>query len=223
MRALPLRSSDPRLARSRDRVLAAAIELLLESGSAGLTVDGVANRSGVAKTTIYRQFLDRDAIHIAAVESSVIPIPTATTDDLVGDVAASQRRLASKLRSGEFASLLSTTIDAAERSTEFATMTSDMCRAKRSWIIERLELANRSGEFSSRQDPEALAGQLVGPIFYRRLLSRESITDRYVTDLTRAVLMPLMTQPDREQCVAALRQLGSTTSPWSQPVRRVSP
>src|ERR1039458_3180617 len=45
---------DSRVRRSRDRVLTTAFELLSEGGVGGFTVDEVARRSGVAKTTIYR-------------------------------------------------------------------------------------------------------------------------------------------------------------------------
>lgn len=44
----------PRSVTSRQAVLHAAYELLIEAGLAGFTVDAVAARSGVARTTIYR-------------------------------------------------------------------------------------------------------------------------------------------------------------------------
>jgi AcrR family transcriptional regulator len=45
---------DPRVERSRRAVLETTFELLYESGVGGFSVDEVARRSGVAKTTIYR-------------------------------------------------------------------------------------------------------------------------------------------------------------------------
>ncbi|MFM2076185.1 MAG: hypothetical protein RJA49_75, partial [Actinomycetota bacterium] len=61
---LPLRTEriDPRCTRSQQRVLVAAVALLREDGLAGLTFEAVAARSGVAKTTIYRHFVDRAAL-----------------------------------------------------------------------------------------------------------------------------------------------------------------
>ncbi|MBN2623081.1 MAG: helix-turn-helix transcriptional regulator, partial [Acidimicrobiales bacterium] len=47
---------DPRIERSREQILAAAIDLLREVGYGGLTIEAVAARSGVAKSTIYRHW-----------------------------------------------------------------------------------------------------------------------------------------------------------------------
>ncbi|MDO9175716.1 MAG: helix-turn-helix domain-containing protein, partial [Actinomycetota bacterium] len=44
------------MVRSRACLLAAATELLVETGVRGVTVDAVAERSGVAKSTLYRHW-----------------------------------------------------------------------------------------------------------------------------------------------------------------------
>src|ERR687883_129755 len=50
------------------RILAAAIELLSANGYAGFTLDGLAERAGVAKTTILRRWPSKAAVAAAAVE-----------------------------------------------------------------------------------------------------------------------------------------------------------
>lgn len=50
---------DPRVARSRARLLKAATDILVEGGARAVTVDAVAERSGVAKSTMYRHFPSR--------------------------------------------------------------------------------------------------------------------------------------------------------------------
>jgi AcrR family transcriptional regulator len=54
--------TDPRMLRSRDAVLAGTLELLAERGIAGTTIEAVAARTGVAKTTIYRQWDSQAAL-----------------------------------------------------------------------------------------------------------------------------------------------------------------
>lgn len=51
-----------RVQRSRAAVLNAAVDLFVENGVSGVTVDGVVARSGVAKTTIYRHWESREAL-----------------------------------------------------------------------------------------------------------------------------------------------------------------
>src|SRR5918993_1397125 len=47
---------DPRIERSRHHVLIATVDLLREVGYSRLTIEAVAARSGVAKSTIYRHW-----------------------------------------------------------------------------------------------------------------------------------------------------------------------
>ena len=61
---------DPRVARSREAVLAAARDLLVESGPSAVTVDAVVARSGVAKSTIYRHWESRDELLVDVMKSS---------------------------------------------------------------------------------------------------------------------------------------------------------
>ncbi len=63
--------SDPRIARSRAKLLAAATELLVESGPRAVTVDAVAERSGVAKSTLYRHWVSRDELLVDVMRSHV--------------------------------------------------------------------------------------------------------------------------------------------------------
>ena len=55
----PPTHTDGRVQRSRARVLGATLELLTEQGVGRVSVDEVARRSGVAKTTIYRHWPTR--------------------------------------------------------------------------------------------------------------------------------------------------------------------
>ena len=118
-------NEDPRRTKSRARVLAAAVELLREVGLSGLTIEAVAARSGVAKTTIYRQFADRDELHLSAVHSVGCQQPMAYTADLVADITSFCTGLNGVLRDSDFGALLSTAVDGAERSESFAGMMHD--------------------------------------------------------------------------------------------------
>src|SRR5262249_2144028 len=54
-----------RAARSEKAILEAAEALIAERGVDGLTIEGVAARSGVAKTTIYRRWRDKEELALA--------------------------------------------------------------------------------------------------------------------------------------------------------------
>lgn len=49
-------SANIRVQRSRARIIQASIDLIVENGARALTVDAIAERSGVAKSTLYRHW-----------------------------------------------------------------------------------------------------------------------------------------------------------------------
>jgi len=76
----------PLSAVARAKMLQAAAELALDVGVHGFTVDEVSRRSGIARTTIYRHFPNKNQLLIAALDD-VTPAPrTPDTGTLRGDL-----------------------------------------------------------------------------------------------------------------------------------------
>jgi AcrR family transcriptional regulator len=71
----PARTPDRRAERSRQAILAATLQLLDHDGGdvGALTVEAVAARSGVAKTTIYRHWRDKWELALDAVMIDTLP------------------------------------------------------------------------------------------------------------------------------------------------------
>ena len=65
------RPGRPRCDDTRQAIVRAAFELLEESGMARFTIEGVAARSGAAKTTIYRWWPRKGALAMEAYHSEV--------------------------------------------------------------------------------------------------------------------------------------------------------
>jgi len=65
----------PRRAGTDEEILAVALEMLREKGYRDLNVDEIAERLGIAKTTIYRRWPTKGILVAAAIE------PLATQDD----------------------------------------------------------------------------------------------------------------------------------------------
>lgn len=74
-------SLDPRRARSRGKLLDAAADLLVSGGAAAVTVEAVTRISGVARTTLYRNFPSTDSL-IAAAFRRLLPTPEPPPADL---------------------------------------------------------------------------------------------------------------------------------------------
>jgi AcrR family transcriptional regulator len=61
----------PRQQSTDDRIVSSALDLLREGGPAALTIEGVSARSGVARTTIYRRYRNRDELLAAALDQII--------------------------------------------------------------------------------------------------------------------------------------------------------
>ena len=78
-----------RSARVREAVLAATIDAIADEGFASLTVDDVARRAGVHKTTVYRRWATSEALVLdALLERSAEQVAVPDTGSLVGDLRA---------------------------------------------------------------------------------------------------------------------------------------
>jgi AcrR family transcriptional regulator len=175
-------SADPRVARSRAAILRATADLLIEHGFAGVTVDGVADRSGVAKTTIYRHWKDRSQLVFDAFASLLRPSNTAPGERLPVDeaLAAMLNGLVRGLTLSEWAPAVATMIEAGDRDPEVGALV-------RNFLAERMEhgksvlrSAVSNGELRTDLDVDVAIGALVGPVFYRRLVSREHLDETVV-------------------------------------------
>jgi AcrR family transcriptional regulator len=182
-------SPDPRVVLSRERVLTATLELLTETGLGGLTFDEVAKRSGVAKTTIYRHWPNRNALIIdACLRMTDGDDEPPDTGSLEGDVKAILTNLAELLASARWSSILPSIVDAAERDPEIAEVHSRLQRWHAAPLRAALERAALRGEIPPGADLSAIAAALRGPLYFRRWFSREPINDSFVDLIVQGVL-----------------------------------
>ncbi len=192
MAPTPTDRIDPRCTRSQQRVLAAAVTILREHGLPGLTFEAVAAHSGVAKTTIYRHFPDRSALHLAAVESVGPSSQMPHTDDVVDDLAQFLTGLNRTLHHSDFGLILLTALDSAERNDDLRRLAVEAAALRRRLVADRLREAQSAGRLRNDADLDLVCSQLVGPLFYRRFMSRQPTSAAFVGALVSGVISPLL-------------------------------
>jgi AcrR family transcriptional regulator len=168
--------------------LEATFGLLYETGVGGFSVDEVARRSGVAKTTIYRHWPSREALVIDACSKITAAQDTPDTGSLEGDLTAILSYVAELLQTANWASVLPSIVDLAEREPQFAEVHSTIQHGHAAPLRVVLQRAIDTGALAAETDiPTTVAG-LLGPLFYRRWFSREPIDQRFVeTIIKRAI------------------------------------
>lgn len=76
----------PRSIKSHQAILQAALALLAEVGFDGMSIEAIAARAGVGKTTIYRRYSSKEELLVDAIESVREEINIPNTGTLRGDI-----------------------------------------------------------------------------------------------------------------------------------------
>jgi AcrR family transcriptional regulator len=76
----------PRSAQAHKAILAATLELLAQEGFQGLSIEDIAARAGVGKTTIYRRWSSKDELVIDAIHEVQVDLSTVDTGNFRTDL-----------------------------------------------------------------------------------------------------------------------------------------
>jgi AcrR family transcriptional regulator len=183
-----LGSEDPRVTRSKCAIIETTRTLLREKGFAGTSIEAISARSGVAKTTIYRHWPDSNLLLLDAFAFDTERPLFAPTDDLRADLCEGLGMLVRHLGGDEWAPLTPAMIEAAERDLAFRKLSKRFMEERRHPLSRRLTVAVQRNELPTGTDVELVASMLAGPLFYRRLVSRQIIAKGFVEALVDTVL-----------------------------------
>src|SRR6478735_4196406 len=131
----------PRSEEARRKALAAATDLIVEKGVSNLTIEEVAHRSGVAKTTIYRHWPERASLVLDTVRSCFGEVPTPDTGSLRGDLDMYFGGMVMADLSGTVGHLMPALVDAAGRDSEIELLLDRISQERQRPIVEIVERA----------------------------------------------------------------------------------
>jgi AcrR family transcriptional regulator len=188
-----MKTPQPRRGRPRDpaldeRILEQLLVLLGTHGYAGLTLDELAARSGVAKTTILRRWPSKAAVAAAGIER--LALQSADVQDsgsLRNDVRALLRSAVDTFARGR-GQFVPRLLREAGHHPEIATLLTTVLHTRRQAYRKVLALAIARGELSPSVDQELLIDLLIGPLWLRLLLTNDPITREFVDSNVEAVL-----------------------------------
>jgi AcrR family transcriptional regulator len=171
------RTGRPRPPATEQSILRATIELLTEGGLAGATVDAIAQRSGCAKTTIYRRWPSRDALILdafrVAVQATAEEIAEAREyDRVVGSTLhGSARNVLRLLRNPLFRAAFPTIAHEVLGETPLGDrFRAEVFRPIRAFLRERLLEDVKRGELRPGADPDLIFDLVNGAMLYRALV-----------------------------------------------------
>jgi TetR/AcrR family transcriptional regulator, regulator of autoinduction and epiphytic fitness len=182
-------AQDPRVERSRLLVREAALAELAERGWGGLTIEAVATRAGVARSTIYRHWPDKLALITDAMETlnrQPVPRPEGETPRM--RVESILDHLARAVTASPVAAGLPALIEASEHNPQVRELHHRYNTTRRRALVEAIASGVEAGDFTAAIDPELAAQALAGAIFYRRLMTGEPLEPERVGELIDLVL-----------------------------------
>lgn len=192
-----------RTARTREAALRAVLEELVERGLGALSIDGVAQRSGIHKTTLYRRWGGLDALLADAATTAMddaVPIPD--TGGLDTDLHALAALIGQNLRHPVTRALVRVLASKGDRSTWVREASATFWRHRAELTGTLVERGVARGELPADTDRTAVLETLIAPLYLRLLVTGQPLDGhavRATAERTAALgRAGLLTAPDSD-------------------------
>jgi AcrR family transcriptional regulator len=186
----------PRSEAADRAILEASVELLASRGLAGLTLEGVAERAGCSKATIYRRWPSKLHLVVEAV-SQLPPLPEPDTGSLAGDLRAILRGFIAILAATPLSRVMPTLIGERAHDPELAELLAPLWSARREPLRRALERGVKRGEIPAAVDLDLAIDLLIGALLGRLFFSGEKLTRAHADAIVELALGGLAARPGR--------------------------
>jgi AcrR family transcriptional regulator len=166
-----------RTARTAAAVFAAAIDELAERGYDDISIETIAARAGVHKTTLYRRWHSKAGLItqvLASSAQSMIPVPD--TGSAGADLRALARSVQEVLSDPRGAAITRALLAGSASSPEIRQLMEDYWAARLAAISVIVDRAAARGELPTGTDPEMVMRAVAAPLFYQLLVTFQPIT-----------------------------------------------
>ncbi len=171
----------PRSEQLHQAMLKAALDLVLEVGFRGVSVEGIAARTGVGKTTLYRRWPNKAAVVMEAFIGLLGPASRFPEADRATESLRLQMQITAIAFRGRVGALVRALLAEAQFDPELAAaFRENWTLPRRKLVYETLKKAIKQGEVRSDIDIEAAIDAFYAPIYYRLQMGTGSISDAYV-------------------------------------------
>jgi AcrR family transcriptional regulator len=183
----------PRNQETHRKIMDTVLEVVSEQGYTSFTVDEVARRSGVPKSTIYRRWRSKGAMlaeaMVAEVQGRIEPINSGT---LRGDLKHFLTLIANSLLDSKVRQARLGIVLEAQSDPEIQTLISDgMTRVRQQDLLNILERGQRRGELAPEIDTLLLTQMMIGAVWYRIYTTPEALNPAFIDNMLQKVLPAL--------------------------------
>lgn len=169
-------------------------------GYDAFSIEEVARRAHVAKTTLYRRWPTKDHLALAIVAQIQEEIMPLDTGDIRADLTRWTQTIAGELtRVNRAAGVVPELVAAAARHPELGEALRGMFGRRRAVAALFIQAAAERGELRADIDPLLLIDQLAGALYYRVLITGQPIGEAYVRQLVHATLDGVAVPSEKEK------------------------
>lgn len=168
---------DPRVARTRETVLRAGRELLEGEGTDAVTHLRIGEATGIARTTIYRHWPDRESLLAAVLTETSGNAAEIDSGDLRGDLHLYLEQLRRGTTGRRDRHGMAQVMARADYDGTFADLRRERIERRLAPLLELLARAIERGELPADLDVDDAAVDFVAPVFFRRFFLGERLSD----------------------------------------------
>jgi AcrR family transcriptional regulator len=176
---------------ARAKLLKAASEVVLDAGVRGFTLDEVARRSGVAKTTMYRHFANGRELLIAAIDNAILRPSIPNTGSLRKDLREFLATVLPIFADARLRVVFLDLLSAASRDPALAEVQRTMNEARMVPLRTIYSRAKDRGEIAPGIDFDTAFFIIEGPLVARSILKQESFKELDLDDTVDRILMQI--------------------------------
>ncbi|WP_020662571.1 TetR/AcrR family transcriptional regulator [Amycolatopsis benzoatilytica] len=176
---------------ARQAVLHAVDDLLVEVGFAGLTMERIAARAGVGKQTVYRWWPSKVDVLLEALGDDLAEeLTPADHGDLRKDLSAHLAAVAEFLTTADAGAVFRALLGQAQHDPDLARrLREEHVRGQQARDRLPLQRALARGELSPEVELDDAVEQLVGPIYYRVLVTGAPVPPEFTDSLVERFLL----------------------------------
>lgn len=162
---------------ARTKMLQAAQDVIVRLGMDSCTIDEVARRSGVAKTTIYRHFRNADELSLSAVDELIGDMITPDSGDFRSDLRATVMGFRSIVSHDSFRRLFVSILKKSLDDPAFAMLYERTQEVRHTALRRVIQRAMARGEVDPAIDLEQAMFFVQGPFVAKRLIEQSELTE----------------------------------------------
>lgn len=168
-----------RSAQADAAILDATLAVLDDVGYGAMTTAAVIELAGVSSATLYRRYASKQELVVAAL-SSVTPEPVdADTGSLAGDLAALVADVAHSAAARQGSGIERLSFEISRDPELAATLREKYLQPRRDQLALILDRAVARGEIATAPPADLAVSLVVGPLYHRAFVARESMSPRF--------------------------------------------